>query len=59
MAGRMNGRGNQFAETLVTLANILARDHEPGREDEKRLERFMRHNPTLFTPEGAVKWVEE
>ncbi|MCH91446.1 hypothetical protein A2U01_0012373, partial [Trifolium medium] len=50
-------------ETLAALANIVARDHEPGREDEQRLERFMRHKPTLFTggyaPEGAVKWVEE
>ncbi|MCI85536.1 hypothetical protein A2U01_0106815, partial [Trifolium medium] len=28
-----------------------------------RLERFMKHKPTLFTggynPEGAAKWVEE
>ncbi|MCI65202.1 GRAS family transcription factor, partial [Trifolium medium] len=35
----------------------------PGREDEMRLERFMKHNPKLFkggyNPEGAVKWVEE
>jgi hypothetical protein len=27
---------------LATLTNILARDHQPGREDEVRLERFMR-----------------
>ncbi|MCI74900.1 hypothetical protein A2U01_0096166, partial [Trifolium medium] len=38
-------------------------DHQPGREDEMRLERFMKHKPTLFTggynPDGDVKWVEE
>ncbi|MCI74558.1 hypothetical protein A2U01_0095822, partial [Trifolium medium] len=37
--------------------------HQPGREDEMRLERFMKHKPTLFTggyaPEGAIKWVEK
>ncbi|MCI36660.1 hypothetical protein A2U01_0057883, partial [Trifolium medium] len=35
----------------------------PGRDSEKRLERFMSHKPTLFTggynPEGAIKWIEE
>ncbi|MCI80521.1 putative Ty3/Gypsy polyprotein/retrotransposon, partial [Trifolium medium] len=40
-----------------------ARDNEPGRDDEKRLERFMRHKPTIFTrgydPDGAIKWIEE
>ncbi|MCI95229.1 putative Ty3/Gypsy retrotransposon polyprotein, partial [Trifolium medium] len=34
-----------------------------GREDEARLERFMKHKPPTFTvgynPEGAVKWLEE
>ncbi|MCI96106.1 hypothetical protein A2U01_0117405, partial [Trifolium medium] len=31
----MAGRGNaQMAETIATLANIVARDHQPGREDE-------------------------
>ncbi|MCI95023.1 hypothetical protein A2U01_0116321, partial [Trifolium medium] len=53
----------QIAEALATLAGIVARDHQPGREYEMRLERFMRHKPTLFTkgynPEAAVKWVEE
>ncbi|MCI84725.1 hypothetical protein A2U01_0106003, partial [Trifolium medium] len=58
------GRGNaQIAEALATLAGIVAKDHQPEREDEMRLERFMKHNPKLFTggynPEGAVKWVEE
>ncbi|CAJ2644645.1 unnamed protein product [Trifolium pratense] len=60
MAGRAN---NQMADAIATLTNIVARDHQPGREDEMRLERFMRHNPTLFTggyaPDAAVKWVEE
>ncbi|MCI61899.1 hypothetical protein A2U01_0083156, partial [Trifolium medium] len=60
----MAGRGNaQMTEALATLAGIMARDHQPGREDEMRLERFMKDNPKLFTggynPEGAVKWVEE
>ncbi|MCI92156.1 hypothetical protein A2U01_0113452, partial [Trifolium medium] len=60
----MAGRGNaQMAEALATLAGIVARDHQPRREDEMRLERFMKHNLKLFTggynPEGAVKWVEE
>ncbi|MCI76083.1 hypothetical protein A2U01_0097352, partial [Trifolium medium] len=60
MAGRSNA---QIADALATLANIVARDHQPGRADEMRLERFMKHKPTLFTrgyaPEGAIKWVEE
>ncbi|MCI56681.1 putative Ty3/Gypsy polyprotein/retrotransposon, partial [Trifolium medium] len=42
---------------------IMARDHQPGREDEVRLERFMKHKPPTFiggyNPEGAVKWLEE
>ncbi|MCI81279.1 hypothetical protein A2U01_0102552 [Trifolium medium] len=41
----------------------MARDHQPGREDETRLERFMKHKPPTFTggynPEGAVNWLEE
>ncbi|MCI48646.1 hypothetical protein A2U01_0069889, partial [Trifolium medium] len=41
----------------------MARDHQPGRGDEARLERFMKHKPPTFTggynPEGAVKWLEE
>ncbi|MCI59382.1 cellular nucleic acid-binding protein, partial [Trifolium medium] len=60
MAGRTNA---QIAETLATLAGIMARDHQPRREDEARLERFMKHQPPTFTggynPEGAVKWLEE
>ncbi|MCI33709.1 hypothetical protein A2U01_0054926, partial [Trifolium medium] len=57
----MAGRGNvQIAEALATLANNVARDHQPEREDEMRLESFMKHKPTLFTggyaPEGAIKW---
>ncbi|CAJ2636548.1 unnamed protein product [Trifolium pratense] len=64
MAGRGNGRGNnQMADAIATLTNIVARDHQPGREDEMRLERFMKHNPKLFTggyaSEAAVKWIEE
>ncbi|MCI73734.1 hypothetical protein A2U01_0094998, partial [Trifolium medium] len=35
MAGRTNA---QIAEALATLAGIMARDHQPGREDEARLE---------------------
>ncbi|MCI56300.1 hypothetical protein A2U01_0077551, partial [Trifolium medium] len=38
-------------------------DNDPGRDGEKRLERFMSHKPTLFTggynPEGAIKWIED
>ncbi|XP_045810171.1 uncharacterized protein LOC123904566, partial [Trifolium pratense] len=64
MAGRGNERGhNQMADAIATLTNIVARDHQPGREDEMRLERFMKHNPKLFiggyAPEAAVKWIEE
>ncbi|MCI74121.1 putative Ty3/Gypsy retrotransposon polyprotein, partial [Trifolium medium] len=47
----------------ATLANIVARDNDPGRDGEKRLKRFMSHKPTLFTggynPEGAIKWMDE
>ncbi|MCI82212.1 hypothetical protein A2U01_0103486, partial [Trifolium medium] len=53
MAARTNA---QIAEVLATMADIMARDHQPGREDEMRLERFMRHKPPTFTggynPEG-------
>ncbi|MCI62828.1 hypothetical protein A2U01_0084085, partial [Trifolium medium] len=31
MAGRTNA---QIAEALATLAGIVARDHQPGRENE-------------------------
>ncbi|MCI79980.1 hypothetical protein A2U01_0101251, partial [Trifolium medium] len=45
------------------MANIMARDNQPGREDELRLERFMKHKLPTFTggynPEGAVNWIEE
>ncbi|MCI92180.1 cellular nucleic acid-binding protein, partial [Trifolium medium] len=45
------------------MADIMARDHQPGGEDEARLERFMKHKPPTFTrgynPEGAVNWLEE
>ncbi|MCI61369.1 hypothetical protein A2U01_0082626, partial [Trifolium medium] len=45
------------------MAELMARDHQPGREDETRLERFMKHKPPTFTggynPEGAVNWLEE
>ncbi|MCI79181.1 hypothetical protein A2U01_0100452, partial [Trifolium medium] len=37
MAGRTNA---QIAEALATLVGIVARDHQPGREDEARMERF-------------------
>ncbi|MCI74966.1 hypothetical protein A2U01_0096232 [Trifolium medium] len=46
MTARAN---NQIAEALATMANLMARDNEPGRDDEKRLERFMTHKPTIFT----------
>ncbi|MCI81782.1 hypothetical protein A2U01_0103056, partial [Trifolium medium] len=32
----------QIAEALATLAGIVARDHQPGREDEMILERRTR-----------------
>ncbi|MCI68443.1 hypothetical protein A2U01_0089704, partial [Trifolium medium] len=55
MAARTNA---QIAEALATLAGIMARDHQPGRENEARLEHFMKHKPPTFTggynPEGAV-----
>ncbi|MCI48174.1 hypothetical protein A2U01_0069417, partial [Trifolium medium] len=31
MAARAN---NQIAEALATMANLMARDNEPGRDDE-------------------------
>ncbi|MCI80581.1 hypothetical protein A2U01_0101852, partial [Trifolium medium] len=46
MAGRTNA---QIAEALAMLAGIMARDHQPSREDEARLERFMKHKPPTFT----------
>ncbi|MCI62480.1 hypothetical protein A2U01_0083737, partial [Trifolium medium] len=53
----------QIAEALGTLANIVARDNDPGKDGEKRLERFMSHKPTLFiggyNPKGAIKWIDE
>ncbi|MCI68846.1 hypothetical protein A2U01_0090107, partial [Trifolium medium] len=53
----------QIAEALATMANIMAKDNQPGRDDEMRLERFMKHKPPTFTrgynPEGAVNWIEE
>ncbi|MCI94978.1 hypothetical protein A2U01_0116276, partial [Trifolium medium] len=53
----------QIAEALATMADIMARDHQPGREDEVRLERFMKHKPPTFiggyNPEGVVNWLEE
>ncbi|MCI60447.1 hypothetical protein A2U01_0081703, partial [Trifolium medium] len=55
MAARTNA---QIVEALATIANIMARDNQPGKEEEMRLERFMRHKPPTFTgrynPEGAV-----
>ncbi|MCI69364.1 hypothetical protein A2U01_0090626 [Trifolium medium] len=39
----------QIAQALATLTNLVARDNDPGRDSEKRLERFMSHKPTLFT----------
>ncbi|MCI55638.1 hypothetical protein A2U01_0076889, partial [Trifolium medium] len=46
MAARTN---TQIAEALATLVGIVARDHQPGRENEARLERFMKHKPPTFT----------
>ncbi|MCI88112.1 hypothetical protein A2U01_0109398, partial [Trifolium medium] len=49
----------QIAEALAILANIVARDNDPAKDGEKRLEHFMSHKPTIFTggynPEGAIK----
>ncbi|GAU10302.1 hypothetical protein TSUD_418910, partial [Trifolium subterraneum] len=56
MAGRTSA---QIAEALTVLTNLMARDNDPAREDEKRLERFLKHKPSFFTrgyaPEVAVK----
>ncbi|MCI64431.1 hypothetical protein A2U01_0085689, partial [Trifolium medium] len=45
------------------MANFMARDNEPRRDDGKRLERLMRHKPSIFTggynSDGAIKWIEE
>ncbi|MCI70852.1 hypothetical protein A2U01_0092115, partial [Trifolium medium] len=49
----------QMVEALATLTNIVARDHQPGRGVEMRLERFMKQKPPTFTggynPDGAYK----
>ncbi|MCI74466.1 cellular nucleic acid-binding protein, partial [Trifolium medium] len=53
----------QIVEALATLTNIVARDNQPGREREMRLERFMKQKPPTFTggynPDGAYKWIDE
>jgi len=53
----------QIAQALTALTTLVVRDNDPGRDSEKRLERFMSHKPTLFTggynPEGAIKWLDE
>ncbi|GAU40543.1 hypothetical protein TSUD_367090 [Trifolium subterraneum] len=53
----------QIAETLASLANLLARGDNPAREGEKHLERFLKHKSSLFTggfnPDGSVKLVVE
>ncbi|MCI35195.1 cellular nucleic acid-binding protein, partial [Trifolium medium] len=53
----------QLVEALATLTNIVARDNQPGREAEMRLERFMKQRAPMFTgrydPDGAHKWLEE
>ncbi|MCI82021.1 cellular nucleic acid-binding protein, partial [Trifolium medium] len=53
----------QIVEALATLTNIVARDNQPGREGEMRLERFMKQKPPTFTggynPDEAYKWLEE
>ncbi|GAU52035.1 hypothetical protein TSUD_418750, partial [Trifolium subterraneum] len=49
----------QIAEALTVLTNLMTRDNDPAREDEKRLERFLKHKPSFFTggyaPEVAIK----
>ncbi|GAU10407.1 hypothetical protein TSUD_417730 [Trifolium subterraneum] len=53
----------QIAESLATLTHLLARGGDPARDEEKRLDRFLKHKPSFFVggfnPDGAVKWVEE
>ncbi|MCI73536.1 hypothetical protein A2U01_0094800, partial [Trifolium medium] len=48
-----------MVEALATLAGIVARDNQSGREGEMRLERFMKQKPPTFTggynPNGAHK----
>ncbi|MCI95255.1 hypothetical protein A2U01_0116553, partial [Trifolium medium] len=52
-----------MVEALAALINIVARDHQPGRDVELRLERFMKQKPPTFTrgynSDGAYKWLEE
>ncbi|MCI69900.1 hypothetical protein A2U01_0091163, partial [Trifolium medium] len=49
----------QIVEALATLTNIVARDNQPEREGEMRLEKFMKQKPPTFTegynPDGAYK----
>ncbi|MCI56340.1 hypothetical protein A2U01_0077591, partial [Trifolium medium] len=46
-----------IVEDLATLTNIVARDNQPGRDVEMRLERFMKQKLPIFTggynPDGA------
>ncbi|MCI91795.1 hypothetical protein A2U01_0113090, partial [Trifolium medium] len=46
IAARTNA---QIVEALATLTNIVARDNQPGRDVEMRLERFMKQKPPTFT----------
>ncbi|MCI91759.1 hypothetical protein A2U01_0113054, partial [Trifolium medium] len=39
----------QIVEALAALTNIVARDNQPGRDGEMRLERFMKQKPPTFT----------
>ena len=49
-------------ETAATTAERLAQENIRGKEDELRLERFLKNNPQAFkggyNPEGAQKWLE-
>ncbi|MCI37175.1 hypothetical protein A2U01_0058399, partial [Trifolium medium] len=38
----------QMADAITMLTNLAARDNAPGREDEVRLGRFMKHKPSTF-----------
>ncbi|GAU50168.1 hypothetical protein TSUD_282470 [Trifolium subterraneum] len=49
----------QIAETLVDMANVLARGDNPAQDGERRLGSFLKHKPSLFVGDfnldGAIK----
>jgi hypothetical protein len=69
--GGGSGRNDEtIAEVLATMALVLAQaneqtthgQHDQGEAEERRLDRFMRNDPSTFKgrydPEGAQTWLQ-